>query len=138
MVPRHPSLINAMDSKSCTLYHQNLRDVYRCTMDAHTTMATHREEPMRTRCPLSILTLGVAVVLFQTTPQPAAAGNKAAALTGQITSEAEGAMEGVVVSAKKDGSSVTVSVISDAQGHYSFPANRLSAGKYSLKIRAIG
>src|SRR5262245_39854935 len=61
-----------------------------------------------------------------------------AALTGHVTSEAQGAMEGVVVSAKKAGSTVTVSVVSDAQGRYSFPANRLSAGKYSLKIRAIG
>jgi virginiamycin B lyase len=60
------------------------------------------------------------------------------ALTGQVTSDAEGAMEGVVVSAKKAGSTVTVSVVSDAQGRYSFPANRLSAGKYSLKIRAAG
>src|SRR5262249_25392540 len=48
------------------------------------------------------------------------------------------AMEGVVVSAKKEGSTVTVSVISDAQGRYSFPADRLSAGKYRIKIRAIG
>src|SRR3977135_4081769 len=47
-------------------------------------------------------------------------------------------MEGVVVSAKKAGSIVTVSVISDAQGRYSFPASRLAAGKYSIKIRAIG
>ena len=61
-----------------------------------------------------------------------------AALTGHVTSEAQGAMEGVVVSAKKAGSTVAVSVVSDAQGRYSFPANRLSAGKYSLKIRAIG
>src|SRR5499427_8705821 len=93
---------------------------------------------MRTQRLLSILMLGVAAVFFQATPQPAAAGNKAAALAGQITSEAEGAMEGVVVSAKKDGSSVTVSVMSDAQGHYSFPADRLAAGKYTLKIRAVG
>src|SRR5437016_14665355 len=60
------------------------------------------------------------------------------ALTGQVASDAEGALEGVVVSAKKTGSTVTVSVISDAQGRYSFPADRLSAGKYTLKIRAIG
>jgi virginiamycin B lyase len=60
------------------------------------------------------------------------------ALTGQVTSEAEGPMEGVVVSAKKAGSTVTVSVISDAQGRYQFRADRLSAGKYMLKIRAIG
>src|SRR5207342_3259000 len=60
------------------------------------------------------------------------------ALTGQITSDAEATMEGVVVSAKKAGSTVTISVISDAQGRYRFPADRLDAGKYTLKIRAIG
>src|SRR5262245_3917852 len=92
---------------------------------------------MRTQRLLSILTLGFAVIFFQV--QPAAAENKAAAaLTGQVTSAAEGAMEGVVVSAKKEGSTVTVSVISDAQGRYSFPADRLSAGKYRIKIRAVG
>src|SRR5215471_1400246 len=100
-------------------------------------MATHKEEPMRTRRFLSIFTLGFAVVLFPS--HPVAAQNAAApALAGQITSAAEGAMEGAVVSAKKDGSTVTVSVISDAQGHYSFPADRLSVGKYKINIRAIG
>src|SRR5260370_26625623 len=108
-------------------------------MATHRPMATHREKSMRTRRLLSILTLGAAVILFQTALQPVAAENKAAAaLTGQVTSEAEGAMEGVVVSAKKEGSTVTVSVISDAQGRYSFPADRLSAGKYKIKIRAVG
>src|SRR5215467_16002144 len=102
-------------------------------------MATDREGLMRTQRLLSILTLGAAVIVFQAALQPAAAENKAAAaLTGQVTSEAEGAMEGVVVSAKKDGSTVTVSVISDAQGRYRFPADRLSAGKYRIKIRAVG
>src|SRR5262245_20828472 len=101
------------------------------------TMETDRERSMRTRHLLSILTLGSAVIFFQALP--AAAESKAgAALTGQVTSAAEGAMEGVVVSAKKEGSTVTVSVISDAQGRYSFPADRLSAGKYRIKIRAIG
>jgi len=45
-----------------------------------------------------------------------------AALTGQVTSAEEGAMEGVLVSAKKAGSTVTITVVSDAQGNYSFPA----------------
>ena len=40
----------------------------------------------------------------------------AAALTGQVSSAEEGNMEGVVVSAKKDGSTITVSVVTDAQG----------------------
>jgi hypothetical protein len=30
-------------------------------------------------------------------------------------------MEGVVVTAKKDGSTIAVSVVSDKAGHYSFP-----------------
>jgi streptogramin lyase len=61
-----------------------------------------------------------------------------AALTGQVTSSEEGAMEGVLVSAKKDGSTVTITVVSDAQGNYSFPASKLEPGQYSIRIRAIG
>jgi len=79
-----------------------------------------------------------AVTLVHAAPQPAAAQSEAAAITGQVTSEAEGAMEGVVVSAKQLGSTIAVSVVSDAKGRYSFPGNRLAAGKYVLKIRAIG
>ncbi len=62
----------------------------------------------------------------------------AAALTGKVTSEAEGAMEGVVVTARKDGSTVSVSVTTDAQGKYSFPENRLEPGHYNIAIRAVG
>jgi streptogramin lyase len=61
-----------------------------------------------------------------------------AAITGQVTSDAEGAMEGVVVTAHKDGSIVTVSVMTDAQGHYMFPESRLEPGHYTLAIRAVG
>jgi virginiamycin B lyase len=87
---------------------------------------------------LQIFAAGSVVALLPSAQQTAAQNQPAPALTGQVTSDAEGAMEGVVVSAKKAGSTVTVSVISDAQGRYSFPANRLGAGKYSIKIRAIG
>ena len=62
----------------------------------------------------------------------------AAALTGQVTSVEEGAMEGVVVSAKKDGSTITVSVVTNAQGRFAFPAARLEPGRYTLKARAAG
>jgi streptogramin lyase len=61
-----------------------------------------------------------------------------AALTGVVSSQAEGAMEGVVVTAHKDGSIVSVSVTTDAQGHYAFPENRLEPGHYNLAIRAVG
>ncbi|MEA2956954.1 MAG: virginiamycin lyase [Alphaproteobacteria bacterium] len=61
-----------------------------------------------------------------------------AALTGQVTSGEEGPMEGVLVSAKKAGSTVTITVVSDAQGNFSFPAAKLEPGQYSLRIRAVG
>ena len=60
------------------------------------------------------------------------------ALTGQVSSAEEDLMEGVVVSAKKDGSTITVSVVTDAQGRFAFPAARLEPGRYSLKARAAG
>jgi virginiamycin B lyase len=94
---------------------------------------------MRAATLLQILTAGAVVVLLQPAPQPVAAQDQVpAALTGHVSSEAEGTMEGVVVSAKKAGSTVTVSVVSDAQGRFSFPTDRLDAGKYALKIRAAG
>jgi streptogramin lyase len=45
-------------------------------------------------------------------------------------------MEGVVVSAKKG--IVTVSVVSNDKGEFSFPASKLGAGDYALSIRATG
>jgi virginiamycin B lyase len=60
------------------------------------------------------------------------------ALTGQVSSAKEGPMEGVVVGAKKDGSTITVNVMSDEKGRYSFPAAKLPPGHYTVKIRAAG
>src|SRR6266436_2613022 len=59
------------------------------------------------------------------------------ALTGKVTA-GQDALEGVLVSAKKSGSTVTVTVVSDKDGRYSFPAARLEPGQYSLSIRAAG
>jgi len=61
-----------------------------------------------------------------------------AALTGQVSSESQGPMEGVLVSAKRAASTVTITVVSDAQGRYRFPRTRLEPGRYSLRIRAVG
>jgi virginiamycin B lyase len=68
----------------------------------------------------------------------AAQAQGAAALTGLVTSAEEGPMEGVLVSARRDGSTITVTVVSDQQGEYSFPADRLDPGHYSIAIRAGG
>jgi streptogramin lyase len=61
-----------------------------------------------------------------------------AALSGRVTSAEEGPMEGVLVSAKKDGTTITTTVVSDQRGEYSFPADRLEPGHYSIAIRAGG
>jgi virginiamycin B lyase len=66
------------------------------------------------------------------------AAQSAAVLSGQVSSAEEGAMEGVVVSAKKAGGTITVSVISDALGHFNFPSGRLEPGSYVLHTRAAG
>jgi virginiamycin B lyase len=70
--------------------------------------------------------------------QAQSSGGLTGALRGTVSSAEEGAMEGVVVSAKKDGATITVSVITDAQGHFSFPSARLEPGHYTLKARAAG
>src|SRR5262249_52421540 len=73
----------------------------------------------------------LSLVQFATAQTPSA-------LTGQVSSTQEGQMEGVVVSAKKDGSTISVSVVSNAQGRFAFPASRLEPGHYTLKARAAG
>jgi streptogramin lyase len=59
-------------------------------------------------------------------------------LSGRVTSAEEGPMEGVLVSAKRAGSTITVTVSTDTKGHYSFPAGKLTPGEYALRIRAAG
>src|SRR5579863_7717980 len=67
-----------------------------------------------------------------------AAADLGAALTGKVTSQAEGPMVGVIVGAKKLGSTITTWVVSNAQGQYSFPRDRMEPGKYAVRIRAVG
>ncbi len=85
------------------------------------------------------LTAAVAAMLYQATaPSARAAEQTNAAIEGQVSSAAEGTMEGVVVTAHRDDSIVSVSVITDAKGHYAFPESRLEPGHYTLAIRAVG
>jgi virginiamycin B lyase len=70
---------------------------------------------------------------------PAMAQNHGpAALAGTVSSPEEGKMEGVVVSAKRPGSTIMVSVSTNAQGQYSFPQDRLAPGPYDITMRAVG
>ena len=81
-----------------------------------------------------LLAAGAALALVLFHPVAVAAD----ALVGTVTSAEEGAMEGVLVSAKLDGSNKTITVVSDEKGRYRFPAARLEPGKYTITIRAVG
>jgi streptogramin lyase len=60
------------------------------------------------------------------------------ALTGIVTSMQEGPMEGVLVSARQDGSTFTITVVSDEQGRYTFSSTRIGSGRYTVNVRAVG
>ncbi len=60
------------------------------------------------------------------------------ALSGVVSSQQEGNMEGVLVTVRREGANHTVTVVSDAQGRYSYPRTHLDSGTYALKIRAVG
>ena len=91
---------------------------------------------MQMRAVLFGFVTGVAAFLLPASSPISAQG--AAALSGQVSSAREGLMEGVVVSAKRDGLTITVSVVSDAKGRFSFPAARLEPGHYAIAARAAG
>src|SRR6202521_3917532 len=95
--------------------------------------------PMETKRVLLIAGGALAAMLLQTaSARLHAQAQPPTALSGQVTSTEEGPMEGVVVSAKKDGSTVNISVVTNAQGRFAFPAARLEPGHYILKARAAG
>jgi virginiamycin B lyase len=82
---------------------------------------------------VSFLVLGILMASAGNLPAQTATP----ALTGKVTAE-QGALEGVLVSAKKSGGTVTITVVSDKDGRYSFPATKLEPGQYALRIRAVG
>ena len=84
---------------------------------------------------LSVMTCGS--VWAQATAQVSGAV-LSGALSGEVSSQAEGPMEGVLVTLRREGASFTVTVVSDAQGRYSFPSDRLEPGPYGVSIRAVG
>jgi streptogramin lyase len=96
------------------------------------------EEAMReaTSC---FAAIGSAVALICTMAASApVSAESLPALAGTVSSAEEDAMEGVLVSARRDGSTITVTVVSDNHGHYSFPDGRLAPGHYALSVRAVG
>ena len=81
---------------------------------------------------LSLIAGALALVLW--TGASHAQSQPPAAIAGTVSSAAEGLMEGVVVSAKKVGGAVTVSVATDDKGRFSFPASKLEPGQYAISV----
>jgi virginiamycin B lyase len=79
-----------------------------------------------------------AILVQIASPRLHAETQTAPALSGQVISVEEGPMEGVVVSAKKDGSTISISVVTNAAGFFGFPVARLEPGHYALSARAAG
>ena len=88
------------------------------------------------RLRIGIVTRAILVGLTVLSGAPAQVASPA--LTGQVSSAAEGVMEGVLVNAKREGSNMTITVVSNARGVYAFPKDRLEPGRYTLSIRAAG
>jgi streptogramin lyase len=59
-------------------------------------------------------------------------------LSGRVSSTTEMRMEGVLVTARKAGSTISHTVVSDAAGNFDFTPAALTAGRYALQIRAVG
>ena len=88
---------------------------------------------MRTKFVLLVIVLTVGSMPAAQAQKPATA-----ALTGRVSSDLEGPMEGVLVRAKGEGKTISITVVSDREGNYSFPASRLTPGKFNIDIRAVG
>src|SRR4051794_36827732 len=96
------------------------------------------DRPRRGSMRMSGWWLALGLAALPAPASPARAAEPAAALAGSVSSPEEGPMEGVVVTLKKPGSNIALSVVSGAQGRYAFPADRLEPGRYSIAIRAVG
>ncbi len=79
----------------------------------------------------SLLLAAAAIIVMVTAAQAADQ-----LLTGAISSRAGQKLEGVTVSGKMEGSTITTSVYTDETGGYYFPP--LPAGKYRVWVQALG
>jgi len=94
---------------------------------------------MRMRTFQLIAAAGTALILSAAASGGAHAQAPAPALTGQIIAADQALpMEGVLVSAQQSQSPITITVVSDQNGRFSFPAAKLAPGHYALRIRATG
>lgn len=87
---------------------------------------------------IAILATAFSTAALWQPPVDLAAQDSRAAISGMVSSTEEGAMEGVVVSARRSGANFTVSVVSDARGRFNLPRTHLEPGTYALTMKATG
>jgi virginiamycin B lyase len=92
----------------------------------------------RQSCRLAVLAATAVFVGMLASRLTLAEGSGKMALTGVVSSTEEGPMEGVLVSARQDGSTITTTVASDEKGRYGFPSAKMGPGHYAIRIRAAG
>jgi len=93
---------------------------------------------MRSRLTLLALACGLIALSPQRLDPLHAEAPDDSSLTGQVTAGDDGPLEGVLVGAKKTGSTITTTVVTDRRGRYRFPQSRLAPGSYALRITAVG
>jgi streptogramin lyase len=89
---------------------------------------------MRLRVTAIVLAISFSAAAWAAPPDDRALSS----LKGRVRSGSGAPMEGVLVRAKGVGSTVSVTVVTDHSGNYSFPAARLAPNSYHLDIRAVG
>src|SRR5215470_444429 len=90
---------------------------------------------MKSLRPFTMIGTVFAAAMSATALTPMTAGAADAMLSGTIKSADGGALGGVTVSARLDGSNVVTSVFTDESGNYYFPL--LATGKYKVWAQAI-
>ena len=87
------------------------------------------------RATVRLILFGIIACLLLQLP---AFSQSSVSLTGIVSSDAEGPMEGVLVKAKQATGNITITVVSNDKGQYAFPADKIKPGQYTLSVRATG
>ena len=95
-----------------------------------------RGKPVRAMT-LRLLAMAGGILLGAFTASAPVNAQVPAALAGTVTSTQEPVMEGVLVNIKREGSTITTTVVSNEKGRYAFPVDRIQPGKYTISIRAV-
>src|ERR1700690_1163967 len=131
---------SVLDQSAPTQYPASYRQDRRRKMESTTalpregsmTTATRFRNVLTRLCLGAIASMGLLALPIGASHPAMAQTHGPAALAGTVSSPEEGKMEGVVVSAKRPGSTIMVSASTNAQGQYSFPQDRLAPGPYDI------